>query len=73
MKLSVVAALALASSAAAFAPPAGPGAAATTALAAESDRRAFAAPAGAALLAAVPTVARAGTMQQERVSIPTEQ
>ena len=66
MKLSILATLI--ASAAAFAPaPQGPQ---TTAL--NMDRKAFIAAAGASIFAAVPLVANAGTMGQERVTDPTE-
>ena len=66
MKLSILATLI--ASAAAFAPASqGPQ---TTAL--NMDRKAFIAAAGASIFAAVPLVANAGTMGQERVTDPTE-
>ena len=70
MKLSIVATLAVLSSAAAFA-PATKGTQ-TTALNAQMDRKAFIAAAGASIFAAAPLVANAGTMGQERVNDPTE-
>mmetsp|Transcript_24178 Transcript_24178/g.50662 ORF Transcript_24178/g.50662 Transcript_24178/m.50662 type:complete len:138 (-) Transcript_24178:363-776(-) len=70
MKLSIVATLAVLSSAAAFA-PASQGSQ-STALNAQMDRKAFIAAAGASIFAAAPLVANAGTMGQERVTDPTE-
>ena len=68
MKLSIITTLAVLSSAAAFAPATqGPQ---STAL--QMDRKAFIAAAGASIFAAVPLVANAGTMGQERVNDPTE-
>mmetsp|Transcript_29764 Transcript_29764/g.63121 ORF Transcript_29764/g.63121 Transcript_29764/m.63121 type:complete len:135 (-) Transcript_29764:301-705(-) len=68
MKLSIFATLATLSSVAAFAPTTqGPQ---STAL--NMDRKAFIAAAGASIFAAVPLVANAGTMGQERINDPTE-
>jgi hypothetical protein len=71
MNLSIVVALAALSSASAFVPAAQSGP--QTSLYAEADRRSFVAAAGASIFAAaVPSIANAGTMGQERVSDPTE-
>jgi len=70
MKFSIFVTLGAVSSAAAFAPATqGPR---STVLSAEMDRKSFLTAAGASVFAAVPLVANAGTMGQERVNDPTE-
>lgn len=71
MKLSLIAVFATLSSAAAFAPSTN-GRSSVAMNAQAGDRKAFLAAAGASIFAAVPMVANAGTMLQEKVAIPTE-
>lgn len=70
MKLSAVAILATAGSAAAFAPSTSN--ARSTQLNMDMDRRAVFGAAAAAVFAGVPAIANAGTMDQELVKDPTE-
>eukprot|EP00553_Chaetoceros_curvisetus_P007145 CAMPEP_0204612456 /NCGR_PEP_ID=MMETSP0717-20131115/542_1 /ASSEMBLY_ACC=CAM_ASM_000666 /TAXON_ID=230516 /ORGANISM="Chaetoceros curvisetus" /LENGTH=138 /DNA_ID=CAMNT_0051624549 /DNA_START=32 /DNA_END=448 /DNA_ORIENTATION=+ len=70
MKLSIVAILATVGSAAAFAPSTST--ARSTQLNMDMDRRAVFGAAAAAVLAGVPAIANAGTMDQELVKDPTE-
>ena len=72
MKLSFTIVLATLSSVVAFAPASQQGRTPVAMNAQQGDRKAFLSAAAASIAAAVPLVANAGTMGQERVNDPTE-